>query len=342
VKFFLAIISVAFFSSLLVVSNAYCAGAGTDNLYTTILSSMSIKTDIIGKDFDNNKFIIYGDAKAFENGQITDEHLSEEMNGIIISIKSSEFQTEKLDPSSFFCEYFHTLALADDEDDDMACDTNTTSCDYFRCLVDKSFENEVLTIVVIKSYTHKKDLDDMDLNEDGDPDGLVDWLTTQHSRPSDEINLNCNNFNSCEDSGVLVNPDPNSEDTDEDGVLNTVDNCPDVKNADQRDSDSDGFGDVCDNCVEFRNLDQTSDEKDLCFDYDEDGIPAFSDKCEGVYDTTNSSQRCIDFYNGVIPQTDSNSKKGCSLIAGGTASATSYLPLLIGLVLIGIRRRKRD
>ena len=37
-----------------------------------------------------------------------------------------------------------------------------------------------------------------------------------------------------------------SNDNDNDGILNEVDNCPNTANADQKDFDNDGFGDVCD------------------------------------------------------------------------------------------------
>jgi hypothetical protein len=37
-------------------------------------------------------------------------------------------------------------------------------------------------------------------------------------------------------------------DTDDDGVVDTADNCPQTANADQADSDGDGIGDACDDC----------------------------------------------------------------------------------------------
>jgi hypothetical protein len=46
--------------------------------------------------------------------------------------------------------------------------------------------------------------------------------------------------------GVLCCRDGSSRDTDGDGVLNEVDNCPAVPNPDQTDTDGDGFGDACD------------------------------------------------------------------------------------------------
>jgi len=44
-----------------------------------------------------------------------------------------------------------------------------------------------------------------------------------------------------------------SEDSDEDGVVNSLDNCPHEPNPDQADDDQDGHGDVCDTCPEDYN-----------------------------------------------------------------------------------------
>ena len=42
-------------------------------------------------------------------------------------------------------------------------------------------------------------------------------------------------------------------DSDEDGLLDYVDNCPGVANSEQADKDSDGAGDACDNCLDVAN-----------------------------------------------------------------------------------------
>jgi hypothetical protein len=46
------------------------------------------------------------------------------------------------------------------------------------------------------------------------------------------------------------------KDTDGDHVIDPIDNCPTVPNADQSDLDGDGRGDVCDNCVPLANSTQ--------------------------------------------------------------------------------------
>ena len=96
-------------------------------------------------------------------------------------------------------------------------------------------------------------------------------------------------------------------DIDGDGVLNGVDVCPQVANADQADSDGNGIGDVCqdsdndtvlditDNCVENSNIDQ--------LDSDGDGI---GDSCDADYDSPDNisleiiSETCQGLDNGNI------------------------------------------
>ncbi len=97
---------------------------------------------------------------------------------------------------------------------------------------------------------------------------------------------------------------PASIDDDQDGALNSEDNCPDVSNPDQADTDDDDIGDVCDNCPSDANPDQsdadgdgTGDTCDLCTDSDGDGYgdPGFDadacleDNCPLLYNPDQSS-----------------------------------------------------
>jgi len=59
-----------------------------------------------------------------------------------------------------------------------------------------------------------------------------------------------------------------SPDSDGDGVVKLLDNCPDLANPDQADCDGDGVGDACDNCPNISNPDQTDNNNngigDVC------------------------------------------------------------------------------
>jgi hypothetical protein len=69
-------------------------------------------------------------------------------------------------------------------------------------------------------------------------------------------------------------------DSDDDGILDIDDNCPNTSNPDQTDTDEDGIGDVCDDCP--------SDPKN---DEDEDGVCGNNDNCP---DISNSDQQDTD------------------------------------------------
>ncbi|MCC6841147.1 MAG: T9SS type A sorting domain-containing protein, partial [Flavobacteriales bacterium] len=58
-------------------------------------------------------------------------------------------------------------------------------------------------------------------------------------------------------TGVVPNAD-----SDNDNVLDCMDNCPGVSDADQADFDGDGIGDVCDNCTWMFNPDQADGDQD--------------------------------------------------------------------------------
>jgi len=63
-------------------------------------------------------------------------------------------------------------------------------------------------------------------------------------------------------------------DTDSDGILDYLDNCPDLANPLQDDADGDDVGDLCDVCNGF------DDQADA----DDDGVPDDCDACEGFND----------------------------------------------------------
>jgi len=86
-------------------------------------------------------------------------------------------------------------------------------------------------------------------------------------------------------------------DTDNDGIGDDVDNCPNTYNPAQDDKDFDGIGDLCDNCPDDANTDQADtdgdgngDVCDICpghddnVDTDGDSVPDGCDICPGFDD----------------------------------------------------------
>lgn len=51
------------------------------------------------------------------------------------------------------------------------------------------------------------------------------------------------------------------DDSDQDGICDEEDNCPNILNSEQEDMDGDGVGDVCDNCPEVANPDQLDENQ---------------------------------------------------------------------------------
>ncbi|UCD83328.1 MAG: thrombospondin type 3 repeat-containing protein, partial [Deltaproteobacteria bacterium] len=84
-------------------------------------------------------------------------------------------------------------------------------------------------------------------------------------------------------------------DNDCDGIENSLDNCPEVKNPGQQDKDSDGVGNKCDNCPSDKNPEQVNTDGDAMGDIcdpddDNDRILDKFDNCPTISnpDQTNS------------------------------------------------------
>ena len=135
----------------------------------------------------------------------------------------------------------------------------------------------------------------------------------------------------CRGGGVGV-------DFDDDGVADSVDNCPEVANPDQADADGDGFGDVCDSRPDDPDIGQA--------DSDGDGVDHATANCRDVSnpDQADADEDSIgnvcDPTPGAIP---TNTGGGCSCGQSRAARAIDLLPLwlltlLLTLLLIGLRR----
>lgn len=97
------------------------------------------------------------------------------------------------------------------------------------------------------------------------PSGLVEIIT----------GVNANQF--------LIVTEGDVTDSDEDGIVDSQDNCRYVSNPHQDDADGDGVGDVCDNCSEVWNPFQDNS--------DSDGIGDDCDNCPGL---SNPEQEDLD------------------------------------------------
>lgn len=131
----------------------------------------------------------------------------------------------------------------------------------------------------------------------------------------------------------VLGTDPSTDDLDEDGSLNTLDNCPKISNADQLDFDNDGIGDACDpdnvdtdndgvsdfydNCPNDSNGSQTDGDNDgigdACdvdaTDTDSDGVLDYTDNCLTIANpdqTDNNNDGFGDACDPVFTDTDSD------------------------------------
>ncbi|MDC3181963.1 thrombospondin type 3 repeat-containing protein [Flavobacteriaceae bacterium] len=86
-----------------------------------------------------------------------------------------------------------------------------------------------------KKFNINKVKDGWHMPVDIDNDSIYEFLT--FNSKDDPSNIS---------SVVKINYSGFDNDNDDDGIVNSLDNCPDTSNPDQKDSDGDGIGDVCD------------------------------------------------------------------------------------------------
>lgn len=133
-------------------------------------------------------------------------------------------------------------------------------------------------------------------------------------------------------------PAPTLADTDQDGIADTVDNCPRVLNVAQHDIDGDGVGDLCD---PDRDGDGIGDDVDRCPD-DPDPLQLDADE-DGIGDRCDPSSWCR--VPAGVSVTDADRLRTCQ---GGAAhcrtspaAGSGGAGLGIGLILIGLMGRRR-
>lgn len=160
-----------------------------------------------------------------------------------------------------------------------------------------------------------------------------------------------------------------TEDSDQDGLVNADDNCPNVSNQNQADSDDDGVGDACDvdadndgvaddwdNCPAVRNANQADSdgdgEGDACEDdYDGDGTLDEDDNCPFIAnpdqadeDGDNIGDPCDDSTDIVVIYERNNAdSSGCSAAAStGPGGLVGQIALVLALFGAGrLRHRLR-
>jgi MYXO-CTERM domain-containing protein len=150
-----------------------------------------------------------------------------------------------------------------------------------------------------------------------------------------------------------------TDDSDHDGIPDILDNCPFTANPDQADFDGDKIGDACDNCVNVSNADQKAN---LCGDVWKTTTAGFStaafanntgtvigaacdSTCTLAAPGTPVTVNLTGGAPGTVTAPDQNipsqGEASCAVSGVGTDAPTGMLFLGLGVVAIGVVRRRR-
>lgn len=127
----------------------------------------------------------------------------------------------------------------------------------------------------------------------------------------------------------------NQTDTDADGVIDVLDNCPTNHNPGQADADFDGVGDACDNCPAVANRTQADQDGDgvgdLCDpDLDGDGVANAADNCPDLANPAQSDSDSDGVGDGCDPCQQLQPLFRPSLATGTVQFLTGSSPNTVG------------
>jgi len=227
-------------------------------------------------------------------GNIEEYELSGLNEGVIYYIALTAYdgaqnESEKSDEVSKFVSFPEICTDGIDNDEDGYIDCEDFDCDNLLCNDDDTCtENDICTAGICEGTV----IDCDDGNE-------CTRDTCEAGQCISECNAASPDDYCCEDQACILEVACIPIDSDNDGIPDDEDNCPDTSNASQKNSDADSHGDACDNCPYTDNENQIDSDNDgigdVCKEEDmrlTDGLVVYYPFTEAsgdvVYDQSNN------------------------------------------------------